>query len=86
MNVAQQHYPKASGSSTDFAGSSNHKTHNQQHQKQNKGHNSHVMDPVLPKFESSETSQGPLYDLSFELSNQNALKPNNNNQYSYSIS
>jgi len=27
------------------------------------------LDPVLPIFESSEISQGPLYDLAFELSN-----------------
>ena len=31
--------------------------------------NGSLLDPVLPKFESSEVSQGPLYDLAFELSN-----------------
>jgi len=52
--------------------------HSKEHSDNIKIQNGHITDPVLPKFESSEISQGALYDLSFELSNQNAKMKNNN--------
>ena len=74
MNTQPPQNSRASTSTISVAGLSNLHQH-ENNQKQNKGHV--MVDPVLPKFEPSETSQGPLYDLSFELSNQNsALKTN----------
>ena len=36
------------------------------------------LDPVLPTFQSTETSQGP-YDLNFELSNQDGASKSRDN-------